>query len=143
MKAHLGAALASAAVLGAAGCGGGGDEAAAPAGTHATTPAATTAEAPPATTAAAPAPVELRISVVGGRPEGGIRRETVQQGETVALVVESDVAGLAHVHGYNLDLSLTPGVPARLEFVADVVGRVEIELHGDVEVQIADLSVLP
>jgi len=89
------------------------------------------------------APVEIRISVAGGRPEGGIRRETVQQGETVALVVSSDVAGLAHVHGYNLDLSLTPGVPARLEFVADVVGRFEVELHGDVEVQIADLSVLP
>ena len=67
----------------------------------------------------------------------------MQQGDRVALVLRSDVAGLAHVHGYNLDLSLTPGVPARLEFVADVVGRFEVELHGDVEVQIADLSVLP
>ena len=124
MNAHvLGALLVTAAAVGLAGCGGGGDEA-------------------PATTAA-PAPVEIRISVAGGRPEGGIRRETVQQGETVALVVSSDVAGLAHVHGYNLDVSLTPGVPARLEFVADVVGRFEVELHGDVEVQIADLSVLP
>ena len=139
MKAHLGAALATAAVLGAAGCGGGGDEATAPG----TTQAATTAEAPPATTAAAPAPVEIRISVVGGRPEGGIRRETVQQGDRVALVVRSDVAGLAHVHGYNHDLNLTPGVTARLEFVADIVGRFEVELHGEVEVQIADLSVLP
>lgn len=123
MRAHLGATLATAAVLGLAGCGGDGDEA-------------------PATTAA-PAPVEIRITVAGGRPEGGIRRETVKQGETVALVVESDVAGLAHVHGYNHDLSLTPGVPARLEFVADVVGRFAVELHGEVEAQIADLSVLP
>ncbi len=143
MTTHVGAALATAAILAAAGCGGSGGEATTLAATHPTTPAATTAEAPPATTAAAPAPVEIRISVVGGRPEGGIRRETVQHGDTVALVVESDVAGLAHVHGYNLDLSLTPGVPARLEFVADVVGRFEVELHGDVEVQIADLSVLP
>lgn len=143
MKAHLGAALATAAVLGAAGCGGGGDEATAPAATHAGTPAATTAEAQPATSAAVPAPVEIRISVIGGRPEGGIRRETVKQGDRVALIVESDVAGLAHVHGYNHDLNLAPGVPARLEFVADVVGRFEVELHGDVEVQIADLSVLP
>lgn len=123
MRAHLGATLATAVALGLAGCGGGGDEA-------------------PATTAA-PAPVEIRITVAGGRPEGGIRRETVHQGDTVALVVESDVAGLAHVHGYNHDLDLTPGVPARLEFVADIVGRFEIELHGEVEVQIADLSVLP
>ncbi len=143
MKTHLGAALATAAVLGAAGCGGGGDEAPATTAAPMTPPAATTAEAHQATTAAAPAPVEIRITVVGGRPEGGIRRETVKQGERVALVVSSDVAGLAHVHGYNLDLSLTPGVPARLEFVADVVGRFEVELHGDVEVQIADLSVLP
>ncbi len=88
-------------------------------------------------------PVEIRIPVVGGRPEGGIRRETVQHGETVALVVESDVAGLAHVHGYNLDVSLAPGVPARLEFGAGGVGRFEVELHGEVEIQIADLSVLP
>lgn len=143
MKAHLGAALATAAVLGGAGCGGGGGEATAPAATHPTTFGATTAEAPPATTAAAPTPVEIHISVVGGRPEGGIRRETVQQGDRVALVVRSDMAGLAHVHGYNRDLHLTPGVPARLEFVADVAGRFEVELHGDVEVQIADLSVLP
>ncbi len=115
--------LVTAGVIGLTGCGGGGDEA-------------------PATTAA-PAPVEVRITVAAGRPEGGIRRETVQQGERVALVVTSDVAGLAHVHGYNHDLNLTPGVPARLEFVADVAGRFEIELHGEVEVQIADLSVLP
>ena len=67
----------------------------------------------------------------------------MKQGERVALVVRSDVAGLAHVHGYNHDLNLTPGVPARLEFVASLVGRFEVELHGDVEVQIADLSVLP
>ena len=126
MNAHvLGALLVTAAAVGLAGCGGGGGDEA------------------PATTAAAPAPVEIRISVVGGRPEGGIRRETVQQGDRVVLVVESDVAGLAHVHGYNHDLNLTPGVPARLELVADVVGRFEVELHGDVEVQIADLSVLP
>ncbi len=115
--------LVTAATVGLAGCGGGGDAA-------------------PATTAA-PAPVEIRISVAGGRPEGGIRRETVKQGERVALIVESDAAGLAHVHGYNHDLNLTPGVPARLEFVADVVGRFEVELHGDVEAQIADLSVIP
>lgn len=142
MKALLAAALATAAVLAAAGCGGSGDEPPAPTSTHAATHAGTTAETAPATTAA-PAPVEIRIAVVAGRPEGGIRRETVKQGDRVALVVSSDVAGLAHVHGYNYEVALTPGVPGRLEFVADVVGRFEVELHGDVEVQIADLSVLP
>jgi len=142
MKAHLGAALATAAVLGAAGCGGGGDEAAAPAVTHAATTAATTAEAPPATTAAVPAPVEIRISVVGGRPEGGIRRETLQQGDRVVLVVESDAGGPVHLHGYDLERDVAPGKPARLEFVASLVGRFEVELE-DASVQIADLEVRP
>ena len=92
------------------------------------------------TAAASRRPRSASLSSAAAR--GGIRRRRCSRANRRA-VVESDVAGLAHVHGYNLDVSLAPGVPARLEFVADVAGRFEVELHGDVEVQIADLSVLP
>lgn len=143
MNAHLRAALVTVAVLGLAGCGGGEEEAAPPAATQPATQAATT-DAAPATTAAPPAlsPAEIRITIAGGRPQGGIRRETVKQGERVALVVESDVAGLVHLHGYDLEQGVAPGKPARLEFAADLVGRFEVELE-DTSVQIADLEVRP
>jgi hypothetical protein len=101
----------------------------------------TTTEAPPATTAPA-GPAVVRIEVVGGRPEGGIRRASVRRGRRVVVRVRSDVADHIHLHGYDLMADVAPGAPAELAFTADVPGRFEIELE-DRGVQIADLQVRP
>ena len=107
---------------------------------EATTAPATT-EAPPATTAAA-APVELRYTVVGGRPEGGIARDTVDRDSEVVVTVTSDVADEIHLHGYDVSADVAPGAPATLRFTADAPGRFEIELENT-GVQIAELEVRP
>jgi len=112
----------------------------APATTEEPPPAATT-EAPPATTTA-PGPAVVRIVVVGGQPEGGIRRASVRRGREVIVRVSSDVADHIHLHGYDLIADVAPGAPAELTFVADVPGRFEIELE-DRGVPIADLQVRP
>ncbi len=105
-------------------------------------PPATT-EAPPATTTeAAPAPVQVDVVVVGGQPEGGIVRESVDRGSAVVLTVTSDVADEVHVHGYDLMADVAPGAPATIRFTADAPGRFEIELE-DTAVQIAELEVRP
>jgi hypothetical protein len=109
----------------------------------ATTEAPPTTSEPPATTAPRPNPVvTIRIAVVGGRPEGGIRRASVRKGRQVVLRVTADVADHIHLHGYDLIADVAPGTPATIRFVADTPGRFEVELE-DRGVQIADIEVRP
>ena len=104
----------------------------------------TTTEPPPATTTAPPEPAfdTVRVNVVGGRPQGGVKRATIEQGRDVVLVVRADVSDHVHLHGYDLMADVAPGAPARLRFTADVPGRFEVELE-DLGVPIADLQVRP
>jgi hypothetical protein len=128
----------------------GDDNEAASTTTAVTAPATTTTEAPPATTEAppattteaAPAPVQVDVVVVGGEPQGGIVRESVDLDSAVVLTVTSDVADEVHVHGYDLMADVAPGAPATIRFTADAPGRFEIELENT-GVQIAELEVRP
>jgi hypothetical protein len=105
-------------------------------------PPATTEAPPGTTTQAAPAPVQIDVVVVGGNPEGGIVRESVDLDSAVVLTVTSDVADEVHVHGYDLMADVAPGAPATIRFTADAPGRFEIELENT-GVQIAELEVRP
>jgi hypothetical protein len=86
--------------------------------------------------------VTIRIAVVGGQPEGGIRRASVRRGRQVVLRVTADVADHVHLHGYDLMADVAPGTPAQLRFRATVPGRFEIELE-DRRIPIGDLEVRP
>ena len=116
----------------------GDDNEAASTTTAVTTTAPTTTEAPPATTEAPPAttteaataPVQVDVVVVGGEPQGGIVRESVDLDSAVVLTVTSDVADEVHVHGYDLMADVAPGAPATIRFTADAPGRFEIELEN-------------
>lgn len=124
------AALASALAL--AGCGDGSSQTAATTDTipAATTQAATTDATPTTPTApSAPKPTTVTIVVRQGRPQGGIQRPTVKQGEKVVLVIRSDAGELVHLHGYDLEKDVTPGTPLRIPFTASLPGRFELELH--------------
>ena len=128
----------------------GDDNEAASTTTAVTTTAPTTTEAPPATTEAPPAttteaataPVQVDVVVVGGEPQGGIVRESVDLDSAVVLTVTSDVADEVHLHGYDLMADVAPGAPATIRFTADAPGRFEIELENT-GVQIAELEVRP
>ncbi|HET6682675.1 MAG TPA: hypothetical protein VFG75_03190 [Gaiella sp.] len=80
------------------------------------------------TTPAAQAKV-ITVRVVGGRPQGGIQRPTVDQGDRVVLVVRTDSGEAVHLHGYNIEKEVVPGKPVRLPFTANIAGRFEVELH--------------
>jgi hypothetical protein len=107
-----------------------------------TAPPPATTEAPPATTEAPDRTITVAISVVGGRPEGGIRRASVRRGREVAIRVTADVSDHVHLHGYDLVVDVAPGSPAVITFTADVPGRFEVELE-ERGIQIADLEVRP
>jgi hypothetical protein len=51
-------------------------------------------------------------------------------GSDVTIQVTSDVAEELHVHGYDKVADLEPGQSATLTFLADIPGKVEVELEG-------------
>ena len=99
-------------------------------------------EEPPPTTTTAGVGREIRIDVVNGQPSSGIVRKAIDRGDSIEVVVRSDVADHIHVHGYDLTADVAPGRPARIAFEATIPGRFEVELE-DRGVQIAHLEVRP
>ncbi|MEU6779217.1 hypothetical protein ABZ912_08425 [Nonomuraea angiospora] len=53
----------------------------------------------------------------------------VAKGRQVSITVTSDVADELHVHGYDIEAELRPGVPATVRFTAGLTGVFEVETH--------------
>lgn len=76
------------------------------------------------------APVEDEIILEfddDGDLVGGVRRESVDVGAKVTMIVEGVTDEQVHVHGY--DLYIEPEGPFTLEFDALIPGRFEVELE--------------
>ena len=123
-------------VLMLAGCGGGGASETATATTDtetgATVPAVTTTETTSTTTSTettAATPTTIAIVVKEGRPQGGIKRPTIEKGDKVVVVVRTDAGEEVHLHGYDIEKPVTAGEPVRIPFTANLPGRFELELH--------------
>jgi FtsP/CotA-like multicopper oxidase with cupredoxin domain len=74
-------------------------------------------------------PPVARINVKGGVIAGDVKSIEVAKGDTVRIVVSSDVEDEIHLHGYDIEKEAAPGTPARFEFKADVEGAFELESH--------------
>jgi ABC-type glycerol-3-phosphate transport system substrate-binding protein len=134
--------LLAAGVLALAGCGGS-SSSTSTSPTTSTSPGTTTTgttTAGAAATTTANAPVTIRVLVKGGKPVGGIQRATVKKGQTVAIVVHSDVADEVHVHGYDLHKDVSAGGTVRIAFPATIVGEFEAELESR-KLQIVEFTV--
>lgn len=92
-----------------------------------------------------PQDVAFEMNLVGGELTGDETTVTVNQGDTVTIDWTSDMPLLVHLHGYNIETQLEPGVTAPMSFVADATGRYDIAIHAaDVhERVIATLEVRP
>ena len=93
-------------------------------------------------TTEAESPTVVRVTVKNGVPSGGIVRQSVNEGDSVVIVVDSDVSDEIHVHGYDIKKDVTAGGTVRIPFTADTPGRFEIELESR-GTQIAELTVNP
>jgi plastocyanin len=71
----------------------------------------------------------IEVQLAGGEVTGDTGRITVAAGTHVTLVITSDVADEAHLHGYDEEAELTPGKPAEIAFDATIPGVFEVELH--------------
>jgi hypothetical protein len=87
-------------------------------------------------------PIVFRVTVVKGRPVGGIKRPVVTKGKLVRIVVVTDLGTKIHLHGYDFEKAVRPGRPVVFQFVAKLPGRFELELHSP-DVLLAQLTVKP
>jgi hypothetical protein len=115
---------------------------ASPTGTDTSSSTDTSNSTTSTTTPKPAAPPVFRITVSGGKPVGGIEKIKVNKGDTINLVVKSDVADEIHIHGYDFHKNVAAGGTARFKFPATIDGSFEIELEGRKE-QIAALTVEP
>lgn len=70
--------------------------------------------------------IEIDLTAPGDDPG----RVPVKLGRTVRLVVTAGVTDEIHLHGYDIRAEVAPGVPAVLEFVADIPGIFDVELEA-------------
>ena len=94
------------------------------------------------TTTTAPKPAVQAIVVSGGKPVGGVKRLSYNNGDQVRFAVQSDIADEIHVHGYDLMKDVPAGGSVSFSFPAKIEGVFEVELEGRKE-QIAELRVSP
>ena len=91
--------------------------------------AATTAGVAPSAAPESPAGQHLAVQITGGQASGDTGRVSVPVGTPVTLSITRDAADEVHVHGYDLEATLTPGTPAEISFDAGIPGVFEVELH--------------
>ncbi len=82
------------------------------------------------------------IVVKNGKPVGGIRVLSYNQGDRIRFKVESDVSDEVHVHGYDVMKDVKAGGSVSFDFPATLEGVFEAELEGRKE-QIIELRVHP
>jgi len=82
------------------------------------------------------------ITVVDGKPDGGVKVLRYKKGDTVDLTVKSDTADEVHIHGYDLHKDVEKGGSVHFSFPATIDGEFEIELE-EAKQQLASLRVEP
>jgi len=82
------------------------------------------------------------VTVVNGKPEGGVKTLTYKKGDTVDLTVKSDTADEIHIHGYDFHKDVEKGGSVHFSFPAKIDGKFVVELE-DAGEEIASLQVEP
>ena len=77
-----------------------------------------------------PRDVSFALSLEGGELVSHESPLTVNHRDTVTLEWTSDVPLLVHLHGYDIELALQPGVTEPMTFIADATGRYTITVHS-------------
>jgi hypothetical protein len=117
------------------------DSAAAPAASSGSADTTSTGSSATTTTAAAPAiPV---VTVVSGKPKGGVKKITFTHGDTIRFNVTSpDTTGEVHFHGYDVHEDLKAGSSVTFSVPAKIEGRFVVEMESS-GTQIAEVEVDP
>jgi hypothetical protein len=72
----------------------------------------------------------LTLSVANGAVAGVGDTVKVQQGDDLELRWSSDKPMELHLHGYDIEVKVSPQAPAVMSFKANIPGRFPVEPHG-------------
>jgi hypothetical protein len=72
----------------------------------------------------------FELAVRNGELPAERRVVRVRQGDEVTLNWTTDKALVIHLHGYDIETSLSPAAPALMRFTARASGRFPVEIHG-------------
>ncbi len=70
------------------------------------------------------------LAIVRGMVPAEQRLLKLEKGDALRLRITSDAPGELHLHGYRLEVKLTPSQSAELAFKAHATGRYPFEWHG-------------
>jgi len=70
------------------------------------------------------------LTIAHGKLTGGPDTIRARQGDNLVLHWHSDRAILLHLHGYDIETKVMPGVVAEMRFEARATGRFPIHVHG-------------
>jgi hypothetical protein len=79
--------------------------------------------------AADTAPKTFDLTISRGAIPSPQRVLRVEKGDMVRLRLAGDAAGDLHLHGYRLEMRITPGSTSEFTFKAHATGRYRIEWH--------------
>lgn len=114
-------------IVGAAGCASNDTASQATSPAAAASPSGSTSSPP---TSSSPAGQLIEVQVENGRVSPSPdRRVEVPKGQTVQIRVTSDHEDEIHVHGYDIEKPINAGQTITIEFVADLTGSFEVEMH--------------
>src|ERR1051326_1313482 len=88
------------------------------------------AAAPRVARAAEPPGKAFELAIVKGRVDGARETLRVRKGDKVELRWTSDRRIALHLHGYDIETTVTPGTPAAMSFQASIAGRFPVSEHG-------------
>jgi FtsP/CotA-like multicopper oxidase with cupredoxin domain len=87
-------------------------------------------------------PRAFDLSVRGGQLPPADRVIRVHQGDDVTLKWTTDRALTIHLHGYDIEQTISPSGPTTMRFPARATGRFPIEAHGGPETKERTLTYL-
>lgn len=70
------------------------------------------------------------VDIKGGKVAKDKRTLRVNEGDAIEIEFTSDRALTLHLHGIDIEISVSPGNPAVMAFDATVAGRFPLEAHG-------------
>ena len=79
------------------------------------------------------AEVTFDLHIERGRLPENMRVIRVKQGDVVRLRCTADRRTTVHLHGYDIELRIEPGVTRELTFTARATGRFPLHVHGPAE----------
>ena len=72
----------------------------------------------------------ITLKIAGGKIEGNKKVVRVKQGDKVRLNLMADKTTEVHLHGYDIEKTVSPGRVAVMAFRARVAGRFPVTEHG-------------